>query len=259
MHMQTHKMIYWWDEPLLAVVFFFAQCLYFCKHCLSCLPSVWHFFFHCETVHACERHAHTAGSNLPGIASQFANQILGTANQLRIAERKSVNQKIICEAVQSMHRTRFAVACALTIASTISCSRKLLVSPRRSRRRSLTRIERARRACSRGVIGSTMGAYPRGTGSNPVEGNGHFFPSCRQLYLSTLSDTHTHTHTARTHTCTHQFEIQYSIMLVNRLHTIKQECCYKTIKREKQRAPMKQTKKTNVEFNQHQQVKNVEM
>ena len=34
----------------------------------------------------------------------------------------------------------------------------------------------ARRACSRGVIGSTMGAYPRGTGSNPIEGMGHFFP-----------------------------------------------------------------------------------
>ena len=33
-----------------------------------------------------------------------------------------------------------------------------------------------RRACRRGVIGSTMGAYPRDTGSNPVEGNGHFFP-----------------------------------------------------------------------------------
>ena len=32
----------------------------------------------------------------------------------------------------------------------------------------------ARRACSRGVIGSTMGAYPRGAGSNDVEGNGHF-------------------------------------------------------------------------------------
>ena len=29
--------------------------------------------------------------------------------------------------------------------------------------------------CLRGVIGSTVGAYPRGTGSNPVEGNGHFF------------------------------------------------------------------------------------
>ena len=34
-----------------------------------------------------------AGSNLPGIASQFANQILGTANQLRNAEQKSANQK----------------------------------------------------------------------------------------------------------------------------------------------------------------------
>ena len=46
----------------------------------------------------------------------------------------------------------------------------------------------ARRACSHGVIGSTMGAYPRGTGSNPVEGNGHLFPSCRQLYLPSFSD-----------------------------------------------------------------------
>ena len=41
----------------------------------------------------------------------------------------------------------------------------------------------ARRAYSRGEVGSTMGAYPRGTGSNPVEGNGHFFP----LMLSALS------------------------------------------------------------------------
>ena len=56
-----------------------------------------------------------------------------------------------------------------------------------------------RRACRRGVIGSTMGAYPRDTGSNPVEGNGHFFPSYRQHYLSSFSDTHTHTH-AHTHT-----------------------------------------------------------
>ena len=29
----------------------------------------------------------------------------------------------------------------------------------------------ARRACSRGEIGSTMGEYPGGTGLNPVEGN----------------------------------------------------------------------------------------
>ena len=34
----------------------------------------------------------------------------------------------------------------------------------------------ARRPYPRGVIGSTVGVYPRGTGSNPVEGNGHFFP-----------------------------------------------------------------------------------
>ena len=65
----------------------------------------------------------------------------------------------------------------------------------------------ARRAWYRNVIGSTMGAYPRGTGLNPVEGNGHFFPSCRQLYLRlSLMHTHTraqtHAHT-RTHTHTH--------------------------------------------------------
>ena len=53
----------------------------------------------------------------------------------------------------------------------------------------------ARRPYPCGVIGSTVGTYPRGTGSNPVEGNGHFFPSLRQLYLSSFSDTHTHTHT----------------------------------------------------------------
>ena len=59
----------------------------------------------------------------------------------------------------------------------------------------------ARLACPRGVIGSTMGAYPRGTGSNPAEGNGHFFPSCRQLYLSSFSDTH-----ARTYTQSHFYQ-----------------------------------------------------
>ena len=41
----------------------------------------------------------------------------------------------------------------------------------------------ARCACPRSVIGSTVGAYPGGTGLNPVEGNGHLFPSYRQLYL----------------------------------------------------------------------------
>ena len=34
----------------------------------------------------------------------------------------------------------------------------------------------ARRPYPRGVIRSTVGAYPRGTGSNPVEGNGHSPP-----------------------------------------------------------------------------------
>ena len=52
----------------------------------------------------------------------------------------------------------------------------------------------ARRPYSRGVIRSTVGTYPRGTGSNPVEGNGHFFPSYRQLYLSSFSDTHERAH-----------------------------------------------------------------
>ena len=50
-----------------------------------------------------------------------------------------------------------------------------------------------RRACPRGVIGSTMGAYPRGTGLNPAEGNGHFFASYRQFSLSSYSDTHIQT------------------------------------------------------------------
>ena len=71
------------------------------------------------------------------------------------------------------------------------------------------------RACRCGAIGSTMGAYPRDTGSNPVEGKGHFFPSYRQLYLSSfslslslslsLSHTHTHTHT-QTHTLSHMHD-----------------------------------------------------
>ena len=50
-----------------------------------------------------------------------------------------------------------------------------------------------RRACRRGAIGSTMGAYPRDTGSNPVEGNGHFFPHTVSSIFR-LSLTHTHTH-----------------------------------------------------------------
>ena len=48
---------------------------------------------------------HDAGSNLPGIASQFANQILGTANQLRNAEQKSANQKnhLRSDAIDASH------------------------------------------------------------------------------------------------------------------------------------------------------------
>ena len=44
-----------------------------------------------------------------------------------------------------------------------------------------------------GVVGTTVGVCPRGTGSNPVEGNGHFFPSYRRLYLSSFSDTRAYT------------------------------------------------------------------
>ena len=64
----------------------------------------------------------------------------------------------------------------------------------------------ARRACSCGVIGSMMGAYPRGTGSNPVKGNGHFFSFHASSSIFRLSLTHTHTHTcadAHTHIHTH--------------------------------------------------------
>ena len=41
----------------------------------------------------------------------------------------------------------------------------------------------------RGDIGSTVGVCPRGADSNPVKGNGYFFPSYHQLYLSSFSDT----------------------------------------------------------------------
>ena len=36
-------------------------------------------------------------------------------------------------------------------------------------------LSEARYACSCGVIRSAMDACPRGTASDPVEGNGHFF------------------------------------------------------------------------------------
>ena len=54
----------------------------------------------------------------------------------------------------------------------------------------------ARCACSRGEIASTMGAYPRGTGSNPVEGMGTVFPhAVSSIFRISLTHTHTHTHT----------------------------------------------------------------
>ena len=57
----------------------------------------------------------------------------------------------------------------------------------------------ARRPYPRSVIGSTVGAYPRGTGSNPVEGNGHFFlHTISSIFRISLTHTHTHTH-AHTH------------------------------------------------------------
>ena len=60
-----------------------------------------------------------------------------------------------------------------------------------------------RRPCRRGVIGSTVGAYPRGTGSNPVEGNEHFFPhTVSSIFRLSLTHTHTHTDT-QTHTHSH--------------------------------------------------------
>ena len=63
----------------------------------------------------------------------------------------------------------------------------------------------ARRAYPRGVIGSTMGTYPRGTGSNPVEGNGHFFPhTVSSIFRLSMTHVHTHIHKHRygsTHHC----------------------------------------------------------
>ena len=54
----------------------------------------------------------------------------------------------------------------------------------------------ARCTCSRGVIASTMGMHPRGTGSNTVEGMGTFFPhAVSSIFRLSLTHTHTHTHT----------------------------------------------------------------
>ena len=57
----------------------------------------------------------------------------------------------------------------------------------------------ARHACLRVVIGSAMGAYPRGTGSNPGEGNEHFFLIPWLYFRLSLTQTDTHTH-PREHT-----------------------------------------------------------
>ena len=65
----------------------------------------------------------------------------------------------------------------------------------------------------RGVIGSTEGAYPRGTGSNPVEGNGHFFPhTVGSIFHLSLTRTHTHTQThAHAHTHTHAHTLAHAL------------------------------------------------
>ena len=74
-------------------------------------------------------HTHEPGSNLPGIASQFANQILGTANQLRNAEQKSANQK---NHLRSGALGRCIALDSQQLVRSHSASRKLLVPPRRS-------------------------------------------------------------------------------------------------------------------------------
>ena len=50
----------------------------------------------------------------------------------------------------------------------------------------------ARRACRRGAIGSTMGAYPRDTGSNPSRAMGTFFlHAVSSIFRLPLTHTHT--------------------------------------------------------------------
>ena len=71
----------------------------------------------------------------------------------------------------------------------------------------------ARRACPRSVIVSTVGAYPRGTGSNPVEGNGPFFSPHTVSSIFRLSLTHTHTHT-HTHMHAPTIEVTPTITMV---------------------------------------------
>ena len=73
---------------------------FFCLFCVFACPGA----CACVCAHMCV----CAGSNLPGIASQFANQILGTANQLRNAEQKSANQKnhLRSGAIDASHKIR---------------------------------------------------------------------------------------------------------------------------------------------------------
>ena len=55
---------------------------------------------HVNTRHKTSRNfVFSAGKNLPGFASQFANRIRGTAKQLGNAERKNANQKLKRECV----------------------------------------------------------------------------------------------------------------------------------------------------------------
>ena len=66
-----------------------------------------------------------------------------------------------------------------------------------------------RRAYPRGVIGSTVVAYPRGTGWNPIGGIGTYFPHTVSSIFR-LSLTHTHTHT-NTHTACHTKKSKMSV------------------------------------------------
>ena len=150
---------------------------------LSCLPFVWHPFFHCDT----HTHTHTHIHTYTHLFFFFS------LAQINFALKAQIHTRTHTHAHTRTH-TR-------THTHTHTNTHTVFVSTD------------GRRACRRGAIGSTIGAYPRDTGSNPVKGNGHFFPdtgsnpvkgnghffpSYRQLYLSSFSDTHTHTHT-RTH------------------------------------------------------------
>ena len=93
-------------------------------------------------------------------------------------------------------------------------------------RRQLRKIESAgKENAGKGLASMqpTTGVYPRGTGSNPVEGNGHCFPSYRRLYLSSFSDTHTHTHT-HTHTQTRRACVRANCHVGQRANACRNVC-----------------------------------